>query len=695
MIKKIYIPNGYGKILKSCKSCRISKIKCDASVTSPYSCTSCFKKNLNCSLELITKKHNDSNTEIIKKLKLEIIQLKKKVNYLFNDIESTIPLKEIDLPLISCNNPYLYCDANKLVKKFELSLEDTSILVKNYKQNFHPFLPIFPNEFFQVVHKHPLLFWCIILVSLQNNPVANSAAKFKNLLLHIEHLVINHVWLNTPRSIHTILALLILTTWPLPNNNVRTNNNLSIKFIGIIKSLILQFGLHRLEFIHEFSRGTDLDNVIRERIYKFGLINLNFWLISLGLVNMNDGLMTGYTTLKESKSEMAIQERNDVSKSSPESVSDSSNLSLNRNLQTSFEERSGKSDEKISDIVNSGPISRSNMVNSSSIPISRSNTGDFNSRNVVLENSSCTTSNVVVFSETPITSKRSLDETESSSKRLKLATNNFSHSYDFSDSSELYINSLLKISTIQSKLNENMNDYISNTTVTLLPKQINTSEMININMFEIILDDLNFNQSPLIQFQIEFSKLQTYIFALSPHLLSIDEYKAFIKKILVSCFNILHHLQNLNFQTLPIQYKFPLELVAMILIRIFKSPILNSVKDYQIIKSKFNTLIGMFNTDDWKIVHIKLLTILSKFDKIHNAFILNKSNSFFLINKMKNYLVSSLNYELIWLIFENERDNKMDNLPDFDIKEFGANDEVISYMIKNESIFDQDIEVVF
>ena len=56
-----------------------------------------------------------------------------------------------------------------------------------------------------------------------------------------------------------------------------------------MKSLAYQFGLHKLEFIDEFSHKTkmnisreiNLNNLIRERIYKFVNVISNYWMINL------------------------------------------------------------------------------------------------------------------------------------------------------------------------------------------------------------------------------------------------------------------------------------------------------------------------------------------------------------------------------------------------------------------------------
>lgn len=646
LVKKIIVPSikdGHGKVLKTCTKCRLAKIKCDAIKTRPYSCSNCQKKNLQCQLDLIVKKSNRSNNELLKRLKHDITIIKvqveemvlkrgKLMDSLVDDIdvvEEVIPLVENEeIKLETVQDAYFVCEANKSVETFQISIDQAHILIKNYETHFNSFLPIFPDDFFNTINfltfikQNELLFWCIMLVSFLNDPLPDSNIKYQHLLHHIQSLVVEKCWLTTPRSVYTISALLILTTWPLPNNNVKTSNNLSIKFISMIKSLTLQFGLHKLQFIHEFSHGTSIDltqeinlnNLIRERIYKFTSINSNFWLISLGLSNNNYNGFTHDYIINRASIDLGKSQKYEV-----------------------VEDETG--DKQIVDILHRDSNDAETFNNKSN----------------------------------------SLEKPNPKSKSV---------TPEIPNPSDLYINSLLKISIIQSKLNENMNDYITNANgVTLLPNQVNTCQMINLNMFEIILNDLNLNKNPLIQFQIEFSKLQVYIYGFSPHKISINKYKVFVKKILISCLNILYYLEGMTFLNLPVHYKFPLELVATILLRIYKSPILNNVNDYQIIKTKFNKLIALFNQPNWKFMNVKLMTILTKFDSIDNLYIINKSKSIFLINKMKNYLVSSLNYEMIWFIYENEQDNKKDELTDFNLDQFEVNDEVKNFLFRNESIF--------
>ncbi|KAG7660383.1 SEF2, partial [[Candida] subhashii] len=482
------------KVLKSCVRCRQHKTKCDALITNPLPCSHCAKKNINCTLDVITKHPNRINInkhiDLIEKLtnevedltyvldklidrKTNMIQLllergkamqqivppprepspkliKKQVKAIpqVSTIQSVIqspediPSPEILLSPFDQQHPStsnkdsskFILSCNKSIKPIILTHKQIHRLITNYESNFNKYLPIFPEEFFtsldlvQFHQENELLFWCIIMTSCLNNPpIPNNKPYeiYQTLAEHIKTLVVHKLWLTTPRSLYVICALLILTTWPIPNHNSKIADNLSVKFISTMKTLSLQFGLHKLEFIDEFSHKTklnisnevNLNDLIRERIYKFININSNYWLINLGLANNN---YNGFTTQDYI-------------------INKSSNLDI-----------------------------------------------------------------------------------------LNPEIGEFDH----------YINSMLKISMIQSKLNENMNQLIGDTneSILLLPNQLNTSKLINFNMFEIILNDVEsmllwhdqVYLSDLIRISIEYSKLQLFVYCLSQSDISLIEYKKYI-----------------------------------------------------------------------------------------------------------------------------------------------------------------------
>lgn len=684
------------KILKTCTRCRQHKTKCDAFQTNPNPCTHCFKNNVNCNLEILNKPTGRVKTlDIVERLSCEVSDLKSLMTDLIqrrNDLvelliergkriekeaglqcqnqqqqkqlqskpqpqsqpqllstkrsytppvsaiqsclntpytspESTIdllPQTDSDSPN-SLDNSQFTIKINTNAKPISISHKQVQFYFTNYERNFNKYLPIFPDEFFQSVnliefHKeNELTFWCIVLTSHLNQH--DKANNYRILSEHVKSLVVDKCWFNTPRSVYIISSLLILTTWPLPNHqHTKIADNLSIKFISLMKSLSYQFGLHKLEFISEFSHKTkinlsqevNLNNRIRERIYKFVNINSNYWLINLGLSNNNyNGFNQDYILNK------------------------ASNIDIHDSL---------------------------------------------------------------------IVSKSSNDH---------------------------YINCLLKISMIQLKLNENMNALIGDSleygedhmTMKLLPNQINTTKLINFNMFEIIIEDLkktltglqkettglddsiSADLSNLIQMSIAYSKLQLFIYSLSKSDITLQEYKIYINKLVSCCLEIMQLIesQQPNYLELPIFYKFPIELALLTLLRIYKSPILNSVEEYKTINTCFNKLYStVFKFKDWQFVNTKLHRIIELFNQLPREFIIGQvmtteesdvqPSSFFLISKMKNYLVSSLQYEMIWLIYQHEhtKDGKDKVTRLLSVQEWNSigvyNNQLIEYLKCNESI---------
>ncbi|KAI5967931.1 SEF2 [Candida margitis] len=686
------------KILKTCTRCRQHKTKCDAFQTNPNPCTHCFKKNVNCNLEILSKPTGRVKAlDIVERLSCEVSDLKHLMTELIqrrNDIVELLIergkqiekqahiqcqkqlspqqqpqeqqqtqkpiLKRSYTPPVSAiqsclNTPYtspestiesytieetkalnvsdsskFTINANSKVKPISITHKQAQYYFTNYERNFNKYLPIFPDEFFQSTNliefhtENELAFWCIILTAHLNQ--FHLADDYKLLTEHVKSLVVDKCWFNTPRSVYIISSLLILTTWPLPNHqHTKIADNLSIKFVSLMKSLSYQFGLHKLEFISEFSHKTkinlsqevNLNNRIRERIYKFVNINSNYWLINLGLSNNTyNGFNQDYILNKAS--------------------------------------------------------------------------------NIDIHDSSIASS-----------------------------------------TNDHYINCLLKISMIQSKLNENMNALIGDSleygedhiTMKLLPNQINTTKLINFNMFEIIIDDLKQTMATvqrnddvsgaedsfssdltnLIQISIAYSKLQLFIYSLSKSDISLSEYKIYVSKLIACCMQVIELTQlQANYMDLPIYYKFPIELTLLTLLRIFKSPILNSIDEYKNIKLCFNKGYEMvFQFKDWQFMNTKLHRLIEMFNKLPNEFIALQSindtteeeedqqhtrDGFFLISKMKNYLVSSLQYEMIWLIYQRQHVQRnievADELSLEQWNSFGVYDrQLMNYLKDNESIF--------
>lgn len=582
------------KILKSCTRCRKHKTKCDASKRHPLPCSHCTKKNLECNLDIVNAIPNRMDSQIVENLSDEVNSLKRTVddlitkkNKLINSIIMNNPSiseiqKCIEYPIEEINDNDSNDDNdNEFMityngKTISISLEDSEMYFLNYKNNYHHFLPIFPDNFFElpiseIFKENELLFWCIILTSSinLNNKLYKRLSKF------VKQKVVETCWFKTPRSVYVLSSLLILTTWPIINNSRKINDDLSVKYLSLMKNLSLQLGLHRLEFINEFSHKTnviiskesDLNNLIRERIYKFITINLNYWLINLGLLYLN----------------------------------------FNGNQE---------------DYI-----------------INKSNNFDYSTLN----------------------------------------------------NDDKYINSLLKISLIQQRLNENLND----TDI--------TTKTINLNMFEVILSDFKKNISKIefdekdlitnkdfINLSIEFSKVQLFSYSFDKQLnLNLNDYKKNIYKTLNSCFLIISILGKIDFNvininSLPVHYKFMIEFVSLILLRIYYSPLLN-IEDYEKIKTNFNYLYGILKTNINP--NYKITKIIEKFNNLflkNLIGLMNFNKNFYLINKFNNYQNSNIIYEIIWLIYIFEN-NKFDDSK-LTWEQIGLKDESLVNYIDNLDI---------
>lgn len=611
------------KVLKACIRCRKHKTKCDAFIRTPLPCTNCKKRAIQCRLETVSHDPSDRTklaSNVVESLTSEIHLLNQTVDdlilrknhqlYRLMELNPSIPQIQSclqDHPQSQSKNSPLYdssiCETgefvincNRLSPPVYITYNDAVKYFNNYYKNFHKHLPILPNTFYQssnintIYKDHNLLFWCIILASHLN---LDKFDQYSHLSNHIKSLVVETCWLKTPRSVYVLISLLILTTWPVPlkEPNETLNDNLSIKYLSLLKNLSLQLGLHRLEFINEFLLKTTINlssdlkfnNLIRERIYKFVTINSNYWLINMGLLNLNfNGFQQDYIV---NKSNNELKQANDTA-----------------------------------------------VINDYGVGV---------------------------------------DE-------------------------DKYINSILKISIIQQRLNENLNNEDGNT----------ISKLIDLNMFEVILNDLtnskkypnllSTNESILIS--IEYCKLQVYLYSFSINLqLNIIDYKQTVYKALASCYKIIdyfkkdftsHHHKNVINQ-LPIHFKFILEFVSLLLLRIYYSPLLNSVEDYELLKQNFDILFTQLQGCK-TLVNNKLVKIITKFNQIfkYNLLSLLKFNrSWYLLNKFNNYQISNMNYELVYLIFIFETDKFKLNENNLDWQNFGIHDGKLLSYLKNLQLF--------
>lgn len=598
--RNIVIPKSVRKgdrVLKLCTRCRQSKIRCDAVLTRPRPCTCCAKRSFACVLDvsvppkreydvierLVTDVHDlhrrlerivSKKTRLVDQLLAQQLPHAAHARHSGRRTPGTPPVSQIQAVLQSPDESLpdeaIYIDpiptlnvgstftihSDQRSQPWSLGEARARTLLDNFNRNFRRYLPVLPESFFHkellAIHRESdVLFWVIITTSLLND--ADPSDYFR-LVPHVRNLVVVNCWFSTPRSVYSLVALLILTTWPLPNGEaLRIQDNISVKYISLIKSLALQYGLHKPNFLNEFSQKTTLsmdateeENMrIRERIYKYVNINSNYWLVFLGLSNPNyNGFQLDYVTAKAANVDLLHQ-------------------------------------------------------------------------------------------------------------------SNFSPEDNFT-------NSLLKVSLVQLKMNENMGDLIHNPS--------NVSKLIHLNMFEMILDSYKTPESPLLhdgllQLSVEYSKLHLYIYSLSEVDLSLAEYKSVIRKTIACCKVVLSLFESQfshidNFHQVPIHYRFGIELAALFLLNVHSCPLLDSIDQYVDVKHEFvraYNILTKNTSSEWSRVHGKLFKIIQKYDACDKASLLkvkDQHKSFFLVNKMANYLVSSLHYEMIWDIYQTEQWNK-------------------------------------
>lgn len=608
------------KILKLCIRCRENKTKCDALTTKPLPCSYCSKKNIECQLGLSSPAQREN--DLTEKIMLEVRDLHETVDKvisrksqlilsllkakLVKQTTRQIPSRELEeilevsstpptsstyvdpIPTLSLQDSFsIY--TNMALDPVSISLPRAKHLLRIFQEKLSVYLPILPDSFFNkplhAIHlENDLLFWSIMVSALLQD---GSAKEYILLAKHVQNLVVVNCWYNTPRSLYSLIALIILTTWPLPEGSHQTQDSTSIKYISLMKSLSLQFGLHKLNFIEEFSKKTviqmdgkpETDHKFRERIYKYVNINSNFWLVLLGLSTSNyNGFHQDY-------------------------------------------------------IINKA-------------------------------------ANFDIFEKQYFTHDDNL------------------------------INSMLKLSLVQLKMNENMNDLIDT------PSSV--GKLINLNMFEQILDSFIHPSSPLvnnalIDLWLEYSKIQLYIYYLSDVDIELCEYKTIIGKAISSCKNILDIFESkftigCNYFLIPIHYRFSIELVSLMLLQLHSFPLLNSVQQYKDVKNLFLRSYGIMTNggdSEWSHLNKKVLTIIHKFDscnKLKGLLNRSKKGSYFLVDNMSSHLVSSLHYEMMWDIYIDQKTDLIPDANDINWQTFGLDAEaeehkkIINYIISSKPI---------
>ena len=636
--------------LKSCRCCRANKTMCDSMQRRPLPCSYCAKKNIACLFDVAKPASRDNNRtgeavrlvqglhrllngvvarkeQLVGKLvqqlqKLHHFETKKNLNikgvrshsalnastgnirhrhsapipgaygihsalfsqYLAPELEK---LSIDPIPTRShCGSFTIHSDL--ISQPHTISEERAQELFSYFRSKFCNYLPVLPDSFFQLGLHHiyeesDLLFWTIIVTSYITDGLTK---EYHLLAAHVHKLVVVNCWFKTPRLLFSLVALLILTSWPLPTKGYyKIQDNIAVKYSSLMKSLALQFGLHKLKHIDEFSKKTNVDidarsdvnNIIRERLYKFVNINSNYWLVYLGISNSNyNGSHQDY-------------------------------------------------------IIN------------------------------------------------------------------KATSVDLFHKEKFSDNDN-FINSLLKISLVQLRMNERMSDLLAT------PNKV--EKVIDLNMFETILlryisDDSTLYKHDLISLSLEFSKLQLFVYSLSESDISLPEYKKIIMRTLSCCEAIVELFEKCFddrtvFELIPIHYSFSIKLAVLLLFQIYSSPLLPSLEFYSSTKKVFRRAYDLLRIDKKQKSSTTVLQVsIEKVDRCNNMLIWaekSKTGNFFLIEKMTKYSVSLSFYDMLLQVYESER--HVGNVTDVKWETFGLDprdekaQDIIQYFAKPSSIFD-------
>ncbi|KAH3668956.1 hypothetical protein OGAPHI_002711 [Ogataea philodendri] len=274
----------------SCTHCRQHKIKCNASERFPVPCSRCERMDLKCEIDPQFRPKKGSQ---LQSLRNDVDELRKKIEFLTKNeslISNVLQSSNPDLlqqlkdkkafpaphapnpqpapvlnqgppkPAVTTLTPIPISNTNSVQSKgsvsefalgdVKISFEKATELHRRFVDNYLPYLPIMiSNDCIELYQQSQLLFWTVMLTACLSDPEPDL---YSSLAALIKQLAIEVSWIRTPRSTHIVQALLILGTWPLPNQKVL--DDCSYRFVGLAKNLSFQLGLHRGKFISEFSR---------------------------------------------------------------------------------------------------------------------------------------------------------------------------------------------------------------------------------------------------------------------------------------------------------------------------------------------------------------------------------------------------------------------------------------------------------
>ncbi|KAI9735746.1 MAG: hypothetical protein M1818_006354 [Claussenomyces sp. TS43310] len=154
-----------------------------------------------------------------------------------------------------------------------LSQESVLQLYHEFFTHYHPFLPFLnPNQSpEQYFHQSPLLFWTIISVA------ARRTKTVENLVTSLSGPLSRLLWTTVggvPGSHHSVKALCLLCTWPLPTSTTATDPTHILG--GVMMKIATGIGLHRPNHAQDFSRVSVVFNQdeLHDRVTTWAVCNI-------------------------------------------------------------------------------------------------------------------------------------------------------------------------------------------------------------------------------------------------------------------------------------------------------------------------------------------------------------------------------------------------------------------------------------
>lgn len=276
--------------IKACTNCRQQKIKCNAGESYPNPCERCKRYGRECVVDPHFRPRKGGQVELlredVRRLQSQIREMQSlkseastsnmqpehdnevlvravvpaddsSPSSLSSSTLSNSPPRSIglrlaeeeqndgyDVVIVPSQGPYT-------LENVQLSSEEAEKFHNIFIKDYLDFMPILESKSAgNLYSQSEFLFWTVMLIASQSEPTSDL---YLSLVDPVKRLMAKVCWFQTPRSSHVVQALILLSTWPLPNEKMLDDP--SQRYITLAHCLGLQLGMHRGKFIYEFSRN--------------------------------------------------------------------------------------------------------------------------------------------------------------------------------------------------------------------------------------------------------------------------------------------------------------------------------------------------------------------------------------------------------------------------------------------------------